>query len=67
MAAQQGNLEVAMALVEANDALSDITNNFGQTAYDIALEKGYMSVANYLSTAWIRIGARKREEIQISY
>ena len=51
MAAQQGNLEVAKALVEANDALSDITNNFGQTAYDIALEKGYMSVANYLSTA----------------
>ena len=51
MAAQQGNLEVAMALVEANDAISDITNNFGQTAYDIASEKGYMSVANYLSTA----------------
>ena len=48
LAAGEGYLEVVMALIDA-EATSDMTNNFGQTPYDVAEQMNKVEVVEYLT------------------
>ena len=51
LAAGEGHLEVVMALIDA-EAASDMTNNFGQTPYDVAEQMNKVEVVEYLTNIW---------------
>ena len=51
LAAGEGYLEVVMALIDA-EATSDMTNNFGQTPYDVAEQMNKVEVVEYLTDIW---------------
>ena len=48
LAAGEGHLEVVQALIDA-EATSDMTNNFGQTPYDVAEQMNKVEVVEYLT------------------